>query len=111
MSELKEQIKEVIPLKDITSLKILNNLLDADDNLELKTHIHKPKQLTSLFILAEYLKKLDYPKSAKLIDNFIEQYLKYMVSFKRMSRIEIIKALSSFIAKIKDTPENNEIPM
>lgn len=97
MSELRDLMeKEMIPIKDISLQKILNNLLDGKDNLELKTHIFKPKQLASLLTLANYLKTLELDKSSKLIIEFIRIYLEYMVSFKRLSRIEVIKAISSF---------------
>ncbi|GAH57240.1 unnamed protein product [marine sediment metagenome] len=97
-SELRDFMdKEMIPTKDISLQKILNNLLDATDNLELKTHIFKPKQLSSLMIISDYLKSKELTKSSKLIDDYVnEYYLRYMVSFKRLSRIEVIKAISSF---------------
>ena len=97
-SELRDLMeKEMIPTKDISLQKILNNLLDATDNLELKTHIFKPKQLASLMIISDYLKSKELTKSSKLIDDYVnDYYLRYMVSYKRLSRIEVIKAISSF---------------
>ena len=44
--------------------------------------------------LANYLEILDYPKSSEIIMDFIRSYLEYMVSYKRLSRIEIIKAFT-----------------
>ena len=44
--------------------------------------------------LANYLEILSYPKSSKIIMDFIRSYLEYMVSYKRLSRIEIIKAFT-----------------
>ena len=101
MSELENELREIIPTSDISIQKILNNLLDAEKNLELKTHIYKPKQLTSLVILGNYLKNLGLIKSAKIIETFTKTYLEYMISYKRLSRIEIIKAISS-INKTKE---------
>jgi len=95
MTELRNELKEIIPTTDISLQKILNNLLDAEKNLELKTHILKPKQLASLFILSDYLNMIKLPKSSLLIQDFINLFLKYMVSFKRLSRTEIIKAISA----------------
>lgn len=87
-------LDDLLETKDITLQQILNNLLDASENLDLKTHIIKPRQLASLFILGNYLGVNKYEKSSALIDGFINTYLRYMISFKRMSRAEIIKALS-----------------
>lgn len=96
-------LDELDEVDDISLNQILNNLLSADKNLELKTHIFKPKELASLSVLAKYLRDKEFPISAKVLDNFIEMYLKYMVSFKRLSRKEVIKALSSMI------PEEEEL--
>lgn len=78
----------------ITGIEVLNNLLDASENLELKTHIFKPKALSGLGIIADYLKVLKLVKSAEIIENYINRYLKYMISYKRKSRTEIIKAFT-----------------
>lgn len=88
---------------DISIQQILNNLLDGKHNLDLKTQIIKPKVLASLKVFAELLGKLKYPKSERVIESFIKTYLRYMVSFERQSRKEIIKAVSSlFEAESKE---------
>lgn len=79
---------------DLTFEKILNALLDGEKNLDLKTHINKPKQLSSLKIIEKVLTDAGLKKSSKLVDVFTQKYLRYMVSFKRMSRQETIKAIS-----------------
>ena len=90
-------LDELKQVKDITAQEILNAMLDGDENLDLKTHIYKPKQLASLNLVGDLLKGLKYKRASKTIENFIEIYLRYMVSYKRMSRQEIIKALSHMI--------------
>lgn len=103
-------VRELVinPMKDlskdnkITSLQILNNLLDATENLELKSHIFKPKQLAGLKTLAIYFQLCDFSDEADIILDFIITYLKYMVSYKRLSRTEIIKAFTS--TKLDDKP-------
>ena len=92
-------IDDFIGSDDITIQKILNNLLDGSKNLDLKSHIFKPKQLASLYSLAEYLKNCNYKKSHNIIIDFINRYLRYMVSFKRYSRNEIIRAVSTYSHK------------
>lgn len=72
-------------------------MLDGTDNLDLKTHIYKPKQLASLNICSDFVKGLEWSVSSDLIKKFIEIYLRYMVSYRRLSRTEIIQALSHVI--------------
>jgi hypothetical protein len=79
---------------DLTFEKILNALLDGDKNLDLKTHINKPKQLAGLRIIENVLKEAKCSMSSALVDVFTQKYLRYMVSFRRMSRTETIKAIS-----------------
>ncbi|MGB5911849.1 MAG: hypothetical protein WBH31_11700 [Promethearchaeia archaeon] len=92
-------------IDDLSLQKILNSLLNAKENLELKTHIHEPLDLAKLYFLADYLdvrfptqidKKTEerFSLSGKAIKSFITIYLKYMVSWKRESRREIIRAVS-----------------
>lgn len=94
-----EVLKDFLSTNKISIQQILNNLLNSDKNLSLKTEIYNPKKLASLFTLAKYLKSKKYFKSYKLIIGFIDTYLTYMVSNKRKSRIEVIKALTSVIEK------------
>lgn len=91
--------KELEEISETSLQEILINMLDGENNLDLKSHIHKPKQLTSLVVLSKYLKANQCTLSSKIIDSFIEKYLRYMVSFDRLSRTEIIKAISSALEK------------
>ena len=88
---------ELIQSTDITLQQILNNLLDGSQNLDLKTQIIKPKQLASLKVLSDILKGMEFKDSSKILKDFIEIYLRYMVSYERQSRKEIIKALSNLL--------------
>jgi len=88
-------LKDFLETNDITIQQILNNLINSDKNIALKTEIYNPKKLATLLTYAEYLKSRKFVKSYKVIFNFIETYLKYMVSNKRKSRMEVIKALTN----------------
>jgi len=92
-------LKDFIATNDINIEQILNNLINSDKNIALKTEIHNPKKLAILLTYANHLKSYKYIKSYKLIIGFIEAYLKYMVSNKRKSRIEVIKALTNLVQK------------
>jgi len=108
MSENNSVMDKLIPedIDDLSLQKILNSLLNAKENLELKTHILAPLDLAKLFFLADYLDvrfptqydektNKNYSLSGKAIKSFITIYLKYMVSWNRESRREIIRAVSS----------------
>lgn len=95
---------DLIESHDVSLQQILNNLLDGTKDLDLKTQIFKPKQLASLKILTELLGKLKYSESNKMLESFIKTFLRYMVSYQRQSRKEIVKALSSLIES-----ENKEL--
>lgn len=95
-------MKDLSKDTDISREKILVNLLNAKNNLELKTEIHKPKELASLYSIAKYLKVHKYHKSYTTITSFIDIFLRYMISHNRMSRIEIIKALTPIESNVKD---------
>lgn len=85
--------------EDISLQQILVSLISDKKNLTLKTEIHNPKALASLYVLKEYFKTIECKQTAKLIDSFIAIYLEYMVSYNRKSRKEVIKAVSSWIEK------------
>jgi hypothetical protein len=88
---------------DLTFEKILNALLSGDADLDLKTHVNKPKQLASLLIIENVLKNAKCPIASELINSFTDKYLRYMVSFKRMSRTETIRAISEPREEMKES--------
>jgi len=87
-------IEKLRPKEDLTFEKILNNMLDGTQNLDLKTHIFKPKQLASLDVFSDFLKEGKVIKGSEKIAAFTKKYKGYMVSYNRLSRKEVIKALS-----------------
>jgi len=96
-----ELIKKTFGLsevEDITIQQILNNLLDGQKNLNLKTQVDNPHNLSALFLTAEVLESLDkeFEECANIIKNYIKIRNEYMVSKGREGRREIIKAISSF---------------
>lgn len=104
MENEEEVLNELMEVQDSSFKEILNNLLDGEENLDLKTHVHKPKELASLNVIAMLLETMGYNKSFNLVMEFIKIYLRYMVSFKRLSRTEIIRAISNLS---QDTDESN----
>jgi len=99
MSDL---IRKFTESNEVSIQQILNNLLNNDKNLELKTRVFKPKKLSALLTFAKYLKIVKLPISSKLITDFIADYLKYMISYKGLSRIEVINAISNLTDEAND---------
>lgn len=86
--------------EDETSLKdILKSLLDADNDLELKTQVIVPKDIAGLQVLVEALKIYELEDSSKLLEEFIIYYLKLMVSYQRRGRKEIVDAVSGLMER------------
>lgn len=83
------------PEDDLTFEKILNNMLDGEHNLDLKSHIFKPKVLSSFVVFGSSIGELKYKTAAGRIDTFVKKYLRFMVSYQRLSRKEVTHALAS----------------
>lgn len=84
-------------MHDFSLQDILMDLLDGEQNLDLKTHIKNPQALAALKLISKFLKMESYTGSAKLLKKYITIYLRYMVSLDRESRKEIIQAVSSLL--------------
>lgn len=102
MSIDKNIIENFIPIKTKDKVQEVLSILLDDSNLELKSHIVNPKNLSILKVLGQYFKSLDLIKSSEIIENFITIFLKYMVSFNRLSRKEIISAIQSLEKENKE---------
>jgi len=107
-NEIEQVLSELTEVNDISLNEILSNLLDGEKNLDLKTHIFKPKQLSVLFVLGSYLNGNGAKHTSGIIAEFIQIYLRYMVSFDRLSRVEIIKAISGLKEK-EDTVNSKKL--
>jgi len=78
-----------------TTLDIVSSLMN-DDNIVMKTEITNPYALDTLMTLAHYLKEHGNKLAYKLINYWKDLLLKYMVSNKRLSRIEITEILKGY---------------
>ncbi|MBD3194106.1 MAG: hypothetical protein GF317_03565 [Candidatus Lokiarchaeota archaeon] len=94
-----ESVRDEFDLtKDISYEEILFSLLDSKD-LELKTDIRSPQKLSGLKIYANWLKDIGFNNSGKYLDVYIEILNKFMVSYNRQSRKEIISAVRSMFER------------
>lgn len=85
------------PQREEIMKEILNTLLEGGENLALKTEIHQPKKLTALKMVGLVGTQLGYFRTGLLVEAFLNTYLEYMISYKRMSRSEIIRALTTMV--------------
>jgi hypothetical protein len=77
--------------------EILNKMVTGEADLEQKSHILDPVALMLLKTLAGLLEQYKLSTSAKTLETVIKYYLLYMISYKRMSREEIIFAVSQMM--------------
>lgn len=94
-------LEDLTPIEEEhTSLQdILLALLDGEENLDLKTRILNPKDLASLKALALVEKAYEWNKSSNLLLQFIDIFLRYNVSWKGLSRHEIITAVTGLLER------------
>jgi hypothetical protein len=72
--------------------KILISMVD-EKGLPMKTDIEKPRAMSQLEFLAEWLKLENAPESADMVEKYVGFFKRNRVSYKRKSREEIIRGL------------------
>jgi len=85
---------------------ILISLISDYKHLTLKTEIHNPKAITFIEMFGKSFTARGYEKTGKYYKDFINTYKANMVSYKRKSRDEIIKAISSWIENRQNKESN-----
>lgn len=98
------KLEELFKGHDKTPEMILSEMIDSR-NIEMKTEISQPINLAKLYVVAQCLKDDGYEGAGQRIEDFINRYLLYQVSYNRQSRKEIIEAL---IARINQ-PKEQEV--
>ena len=89
-----EQLDEMRVETDTTPEQILKSLISGKtENIDLITEINSPITMSQFEVLIERLNHAGCNESAKMITAFISAYKRYMVSYNRQSRREIISAL------------------
>jgi hypothetical protein len=83
---------ELLESKELRLEDILSNLINRQD-VELKTEIHSPLIISALDVLAISLKENKLENSSNLLSNFLLWFRINMISYKRLSRHEIIKGI------------------
>jgi hypothetical protein len=80
--------------KELDLNEILNNLIDGSRDVDLKTEILRPKELASLKVLSDFMNDYNLIQSNSVIKNFLNTYFRYMFSHNRLSRKEVVRAIS-----------------
>ncbi|MFX0069871.1 MAG: hypothetical protein ACFFAO_02165 [Candidatus Hermodarchaeota archaeon] len=80
-----------------TTLDVVSSLMN-DDNIEMKTEITNPYALDVMMVIAKYFRDCNMEEIAELLELWKELLLKYMVSNKRMSRIELVEILKGYFS-------------
>lgn len=80
---------------DVRMEDILQELLNGDRDLDLKSEIHNPRALASLNVFALASKEVGFLESDNYLREYIRVYLRYMFSNNRKSRSEIIDAITA----------------
>lgn len=81
--------------KNTSIEQLLDKFVVLDENLILKTDIENSKAFTALKVLIAELKKKKLKQSSKTLTNFCDWYVKVRVSHGRLSRKEILDAISA----------------
>jgi len=81
--------------------------MDGEKDVDLKTEIRKPRALAVLNVMKDFCENKKLSRSAKLLQKFTEYYLRYMISFNRQSRGEIVEAIKAMA--IRKYQENESL--
>ena len=93
-----EQLEDLMKNRKVTNTTIetiIEKFINNDKNLILKTDIENSKNFTLLKTISQDMKEKGLKRSAKTINNFCDWYIKVRCSNKRMSRKEILDAISA----------------
>lgn len=93
-----EQLSEFMKNRktnDVSIEKIMDKFIVVDKNLILKTDIENSYNFTMLRTIADDMKRRGLKESARTLNAFCDWYIKVRVSNKRMSRKEILDAISA----------------
>ncbi|GAG91519.1 unnamed protein product, partial [marine sediment metagenome] len=62
-----DDLPELKPVKAITTLTVLNNMINGDENVDLKTDIANPKALALLTVIGKLYSERDFDLPALYI--------------------------------------------
>jgi rubrerythrin len=89
--------QDLFSKEEITSEKILHDLLDSTKGLNMKTDIMLPVEMSAWDTYANILDYYKMKKSAKVMRDFSKLFKEHMVSYKRKSRGEITNTIAGLL--------------
>ena len=88
--------------------EVLNSFFTAEKDIELKTEVHKPRVMSILDVLIDYVEEKGLEKVASRWKRFRQSYLKLMVSYNRGGRVEMVEILKELKDDLMDKEANWE---
>lgn len=93
--EKKKVLDSLIEIANNDNYKeIFDTLLDSSQDLEIKSHIINPMASTLIEFYSHALSIYGFNKSSELTHYILNTFLKHMISYRRLSRTEILNAIS-----------------
>lgn len=81
------------PVMGDSPMDVLNTL-NSPENIEMKTEINNVPGMAGIKTVSEFLRSKGFEEVADQLDNYLETHFKYMVSYRRQGRGEIVGAVS-----------------
>ena len=107
MAQSLSSIFEQKPTKDIKK-EIVEELLNSEKNLYEKTELKKPLQWSCLRSMKSFIEDNNLPESSKILEAWIKQAHKFLISSERKGRGEYIEALKA-LGKMDEKDEESKI--
>lgn len=100
--DINEGFKEFTNIDEDNPISKLIDQFFSDKDIEKKTELDKPLKWSALKMIEDKLEAKGLHLSANVIRQFRETSFRYLVSYKRQGRKEIIEALQSLTAFEKE---------
>ncbi|GAG17438.1 unnamed protein product [marine sediment metagenome] len=94
-------------VKNVSYQQILNNLMDSEHDLGMKSRIPKPLNLAVLDSIGKYEKNLNLKDSSGMVSSLVQTLLIFFVSDKGLGRQEIVQALTPMIEAERHLQSNS----
>ena len=114
MSKIIKKLGLMQSVRNVSYQQILNNLMDSEHNLGMKSRIPRPLNLAVLDSIGKYEKSLLLESSSTMVKTLVDTLLIFFVSERGLGREEVVKALAPMIdaerrqqiesGKIMETP-------
>lgn len=88
--------------------EIVLELLNSEKNLDEKTELGKPLKWSALRTISEFIKSRNLEQSHTILESFIVQAFKFLISKDRKGRKEYIEALQSINNRIEESKKDKE---